>query len=1165
MSEKKVIDYTPSQQEVIKFNGSKDMLVSASAGTGKTTIMIECIAKQIEAGVDISQIVVVTFTNLAAAEMKGRLADRLAKKRDDKHVIEQLERIDSASICTLHSFCSELLRNYFYVADIDPSYAILDTNLIDKLRNDAMGELFLQYFNENDAVFKEVYKIFSTHRQQANFYQVLFDLYDFSRCIPNFSQWYEQRRDNLLDLRDDGPVVSELLQNIRQNMAYYIATLKDICNRFEDAGEKFVIPLKENVEILTKVRLDTLQNALNDLFTVKLKALPKRNKDTQFGIMEKVTEEQQRFNFDTLKDDFDKFKERFNTLSRGLSIETLKEQTAQTVTHIDKLVEIVTRFDKIYFNFKKERGGVDFNDLEHITLQILNDDEALKQIRERYKLVFVDEYQDTNPVQEAIISKLATSTNLFMVGDVKQSIYGFRGCEPSIFADKQKAFDEQGAGTVVKLNDNFRSNVHILNFVNEVFNVIMTEEFGKVNYKRDAQLAGALPPKLSAPSTRIDFIIPQEKKKKEITGIYDITAEEEQSEENRQGALIARNIKQYVGMAYEVEKNGKKRIEHIEYKDIVILFRSLQGKALNVYNALIEANIPVVAGFNVDGYASKEIKDLINLMRVLDNPYNDIYLVGVCLSCFGNFTESELGAIRLDTDGRVPFYDRLKQYATERKDGTIADKVDKLLNLLAKLRFYSRSAEVSELVLKTMQLTDYQLYVQGLPNSGLRIRKLYNFVDSIKGVSYAQSIDRFLSYIDESKENTLDGGVGASNAVRIMTMHASKGLQFPIVILADLEHGFHKESGSLFCNFENGVAMRRYDFDTMTYAPTLATMAYKLRNQLKEHEEEMRLLYVATTRAKYALNIVATLTEKQLNGIAKLPQNANSHLDWLLTAIKGKMGNNIQELSKKNNSRLGWTLRFIGDEQDYEDINQVGFNVQINIIQNVVASNNTNETSVNLVQNDVDEQEILQRIAYKYKYNDQADMPSKVVSSALDKDYIDVHEQAEVTLVKDNDRNYVGTAYHKVYQYVDYNADKTQIEQTIQSLVDSGIVEKRFADKLDVNLIYDTLHNPQLTKIVSSGKVYHELPFMLYTPYNVVAKSDKYTDNVMLQGVIDLLVIEGEHATVVDFKYTSHSDRVKENYTAQLNSYKLAVQQICGIQNVDCYILSIADNKLIKM
>lgn len=1154
MSEKKYgTPYTISQCQVIEHRG-RDMLVSASAGTGKTTVMIERIAQLLESGADISEIVVVTFTNLAAAEMKNRLAIKLAAKRDNKHIIDQLERIDSANICTLHSFCGELLRNYFYVVDIDPSYTILDGNLTANLQQAAMDEVFSQYFDEQDEVFNQVYQIFSTRRQQSNFYNVLYQLYNFSRCIADFNGWYQSKRDNLLNLGEGSPVITILFDDLKRNVEYYKSAFAQQAETARQSGLPIADFIQQNVDSLSAVRTDSYEHALFDLYKLQLVKLPRKAPANSKAAamrsdLEKEVEDTVRDNFGKIAKNYqEKFAKKISNLCRGLDMQALREQTLHTVAQLDKLVEIINRFDKIYYGLKKDRGGLDFNDLEHLTVEILNDDESYQAIRERCKYIFVDEYQDTNPIQEAIVAKLASPNNLFMVGDVKQSIYGFRGCEPNIFADKEKRFEQSDVGEVIRLNDNFRSNADILDFVNLVFSGIMTEEFGKVNYQQDAQLKGANPPTLTqTPSVRIDFVTPNSADKEETEeaeddiDVYDITNDTETTTVNKEVALVVKRIKQYVGMRY-VDNKGDERV--ISYGDIVILLRTFKDKAVSLYNALITANIPVVANFNLDGYASKEIRDLINLMRVLDNPYNDVYLVGVCLSCFGGFTESELGLIRLNNSERMPFYDRLTQYAEEGGDKAIADKAVKLLKLLNELRFYASSASVSEVVLQTLRLTQYQLYVQGLPNSGLRLRKMYNFIDDVKDATYAQSIDRFLSYIDESEENPLSDSVGSANAVRMMTMHASKGLEFPIVVIPDLEHQFKRDDNALDCNFDMGIAMDYYDFASMTYAPTLASTAYGMLNLVKSNEEQMRLLYVAMTRAKYALNLVATASEKQINGVCNPPQRANSHLDWILYFVK----QNCKLIFAPNSDNI-----FKDDKLEINAFSEVK--------EDAAEADNTDK----LLNQETDEQAVLEKLQYVYPYAAQRDMPSKVVSSALDKAYINVHEQAETTFVQDDDRNFVGTAYHKVYQYADYDSDVEQIRQTIASLVANEQIEQRFADKLDVDLIYNTLHNPKLREIMASGTVYHEMPFMLYAPYNQVAGDGKYSDEVMLQGVIDLLVISGDKATVVDFKYTAHSDRVKQNYTAQLNSYKLAVEKICGIQNVECYVLSIADNKLIKM
>ena len=1122
--------YTTSQQNVIDFRG-KNMLVSASAGTGKTTVMIERIVSLIEEGCDVSEFVVVTFTNLAAAEMKARLATKLAEKRNNPRILEQMEKLDSASICTLHSFCSELLKNYFYVVDIDPSFTILDSVTVATLRKNTLDDVFAEYFSDKDDIFRRVYKIFATHRREENFKSTLLGLYDFSRCLENFSEWYQQKRSNFIDFSNDNPIIKTLLQDIAQSVNYYKCNMLDIVERSRVENLPYTDMFSYNAEILGNIRLDTLENAMNDLSKAVLQSLPRKTKNSSFTEME----ENIRQNFKDLKEDFEKFAGKYATLCRGESLATLWEETKQSTLYTDKLVEIIEKFDEKFYQAKKQRGGVDFNDLEHLTLQLLNDEETLSEIHSRYKLVFVDEYQDTNPIQEAIVSKLATPNNLFMVGDVKQSIYGFRGCEPAIFVDKYAHYLATGEGNVIELNDNFRSNSEILDFVNIVFNGIMTSDFGKVDYRNTAQLKGTTQSTLKASSTRIDLIQKIEREKVEIDSLYDITQDVEDYDGVQQGELIANRIKEYVGMAYRNKDGMAKRIG---YGDIVILMRGLTNKAVDIYNTLVAHNIPVSAGFKVDGFSSKEVRDFVTLLRVIDNPYNDVYLIGACLSSFGGFTERELGYIRLDTDGRIPFYERLQNYTESGLNSEIVSKIKDFLEFLRKIRFYSRSAKVDELALYVMKEKDYHLYVQSLPNGGMRLRKLYAFIDSVKDASYGTTVDKFLSFVDETDDKRAESGLSSGNTVRLMTMHASKGLEFPVVILAGVESQFNFDSNTVETNADLGLAIRYYNFLNMRVADTLGATACGMFNKTKQREEEMRLLYVAMTRAKFALNIVGTVSDKQLKALPKLPTRAMTHLDWLMIAIKEQL-----------------------------KLPQLLNGLEINVIASLNADQQGAQQADYLCEQTVSVEEVRRKLSYKYKYAAQTLMPSKVVSSALDKEYLDVTDdpQPDHTLNVNNDRNFIGTAYHKVYQYVNYSADEKEIRELIDSLVKDGKIEQKFADKLDVKLIHSTLNNPDLVKLLKQGKVYHEIPFMLYVPYDEVAKDKRFCDEVILQGVIDLLIIDKDRATVIDFKYTSRSDTVEQNYTAQLNSYKLAVQRICGIEDVSTYVLSIEDNKLIRL
>lgn len=1120
--------FTQSQQNVIDYRG-KNLLVSASAGTGKTTVMIERIASLIAEGEDVSSLVVVTFTNMAAAEMKKRLADKLAERRNQPHVIEQLEKLDNAAICTLHSFCCDLLRNYFYAVDVDPSFAILDSTTVASLRNSALDETFKKYFKAKDVAFQKVYKIFATGRKDDNFKKTVLDLYDFSRCLENFSEWYSQTRQVFLD-GNNGALAKILLQDLQQNAVYFAERITTVAQNAQNERLTFAPLLLQNAEIVRAIANDDFEKSLYSLLTATLLALPNRNKKKDFGA-DKFTEELVREDYESVLKDFKKFRDKYENLCAGKTVERLWEETEATVYYTDKLVEILQAFDEEFFQQKKRRGGLDFNDLEHLTLKLLQDEEVKNSVIERYKFVFVDEYQDTNPVQEAIVKGIAQNASLFMVGDIKQSIYGFRGCDPTIFLDKYLSYKNGGNGHVEELNENFRSNSEILNFVNEVFDLLMTENYGKVDYAKTARLVGHKPPVLKVPSVQIDLLVKENEKQDAPNEIYDMT-EPCTQEDVSQGELIADKIADFVGRVYK-DKHGNSRI--ITYGDIVILTRNMTSRAVDIYNALIEHNIPVVANFKAEGYENKEVREIINFMRAVDNPYNDVYVVGTCLSRIGGFSEDELAKIKIATDEhRVPFYVRMQMYVASAKNDTVSVKIDNLFAFLNKMRFFAVSATADEFALKILSECNYHLHVQGLPNGALRLRKLYSFIDSLKGATYAQSVEKFLSYLDEIDEGGIEEAIGDTNAVRLMTMHASKGLEFPVVIIAATETGFNYDYPSVTKNSKLGLATKYYDFNNMRVSNTLGAVACGMFNRLNLQEEEMRLLYVAMTRAECALNVVGTVTERKLVEKPCRTTAANSHLDWLLTVLKTKYGSledGVDGLVK---------------------VSRVLLEAE-NVEQDLLCRQSTDVTTLENM------------LAYRYPFANQTAMPSKLVSSALDREFVATDTQFVTAISENGDRNFVGTAYHKVYQYAPLGASKEEIESTVRGLVNEGKIAEEYASRLDVDLIFRTLHNEELEKITALGKVYREQPFMLYVPYDTVAKDGKFSDEVMLQGVIDLLVIGENRAAVVDFKYTSHSDFVKKNYAAQLKSYRLAVQKICGISDVDCYVLSVADNKLIKM
>lgn len=1126
--------FTPEQQQVIDYRG-KRLLVSASAGTGKTTVMIQRILSLIREGADISQFVVVTFTKLAATEMKNRLAAELSDAYGDDRITDQLERLDMATISTMHSFCSDLLHSYFYVADIDPSFTVLDDITAASLREECLDEVFKQYFAEKDKTFIKTYKIFSNGRQEDNFRKTLRKLYDFSRGLESFTEWYNQKRNNMLSYSDDNPVIKAVADNLAYNVSHLRACFAGLADTCLQESLPYLDFCKQNAEKLS-FDLSDLPSAVNSLLCTTLAQMPKGKAKTLPSNANPSVAEATELNCKQLKKQFDDFKKSYAELFRGQSVEQLWQQTAATVEYTDKLVEIICRFDELFTQAKRQRGGIDFDDMEHLALRVLKNPEACEEIRSRYKYIFVDEYQDTSPIQEALIQALGAE-NVFMVGDVKQSIYGFRGCEPSIFIQKYNAYNNGGEGKAIKLNDNFRTNNHVFDFVNLLFAQTMTRDFGMIDYASEAMLKGPVQPALKTPSVKIDLVAASAKEKVFAKGLYDITDTLPDSDEINSAQVVADNIRNYVGMAYKTASGSKR----IDYGDIVILLRSMSGKSADLYNCLVENNIPVVASFKTDAYANKEIRDVVNLLRVVDNPYNELYLCGVCLSCFGKMTENDLGRLRLETGGRKNFYDRLKQYVRLFPHDELTQKIKALTELIEKVRFFARGASVCETVLYLIKLTDYPLYVQGLPNGGMRLSKLFAFVDKLRDASFAQTVDKFLAFLDEADREEADEAIGSANAVRIMTMHASKGLEFPIVIVADLDRKFNLRPTSVRFNADLGIAMDYYDFGGMKKASTLGMTACAAVNDLKQREEEMRILYVAMTRAKFVLNVVASVSQNSLKALPVPARNANRHLDWVLNTLKGSA-------------------------------NELGNDVELKIIEKVTKQEQADTDKSQLLCKQYPDATALKALEYRYPYASQAAMPLKLFSSAIarqraegeDDEAAYVPQASLVLSDAAEERNKVGTAYHKALQRLTLNATDEQIEQTLAKLVEDGVCEQQHVDLLDKNALANIVRNPQMTNLCR-GTVYKELPFMLSVEYNKLVEQSDFSDRVMLQGVIDLLAVDGNRAVVVDYKYTAHSDKIKQSYSAQLKSYKLAVEQILGISEVDCYVVSVADGKIIHM
>ncbi len=1130
---------TEAQRQIL-YSQDKRLLVSASAGTGKTTVMVERISELIKKGADISEFVLVTYTNLAAAEMKKRLVANLADE-DSEHMREQLEKIDTASISTLHVFCAELLRNYFYVVDVDPSFGILEGIQANTLKQTALDQTFAFYRQTEDATFEKLFKIFTPNRREDSFREELLKLYEFGKCLPDFETWYNVNIHPILTTyNQNSAVVNVLFDNLRETLTFAENSWQNLLDDISNENAPYLQnACKFNMQAVGNVCTDNVETTLQNLMTLTLQSKPtgkQSDKNLDKNVRDSFNER-----FDTIVKITNNLIKKYSDVLQNRTLSETWEDVKQDAVLTQKLVEMVLTFDKNYSALKKQRGVLDFNDLEHFALKALENDEVLSAVRARYKYVFVDEYQDINPIQEAIVTQISHDAVLFMVGDVKQSIYGFRHCDPSIFVEKHDTYLQNGCGAVVEMNDNFRSNNQILDFVNIIFKHTMTRSFGKVDYANN-MIAGTILPCMEKPSVQVDLVVEKDNKSAVPDGIYDIEENFPNGENDfLEGEVIAKRVLEYVNTPYTTA-DGKQL--NIGFGDIVILMSKLTARATSVYESLVAHNIPVVASFKRKGYHNKEVRDIITLLRAIDNPYDNVAFVGACLTCFGGFTKNELAEIRVATaEDDCDFAVRLQKYVSLNPSQPLSAKIDAFFAFMQDVRVFSHSTTVDNVVLKIVSDSYFTRYVSGMPNSSLRLEKLYAFVNDLKGKYYSQSITKFLQYLSEAENaDRTDEGVGQVNAVRLMTMHSSKGLEFPVVIVAGLEAQKPNENQKiLYTNKKIGPSIHHYNFTDSKKCESPVRMASELVSDREQKEESMRLLYVALTRAKYALDIITKTTEKKI-AFPPIPTNAVCHADLVLYALQQHLGKISERTDKKLSIKIWNEVAFDGKDT-------------------LFAENSAENTYTC-------EPKRLPELDWQYSYFAERGMPMKLTCSALDDAffYNNAPDTVAVTLEDEvPQRNLLGTAYHAIYQYANYNATREEIAETVQWLCNEQLIDDAVAKQIDVELIYRTLNNDNFRKLLCQGnKIYHEIPFMLSVPYNQV-KDDAYHDNTMLQGVIDLLIVGKSKAIVVDFKYTNHPDKIHINYKKQLNAYKKAVMEITGVDTVEAYVLSITTNQLIKM
>lgn len=940
------VSWTTEQQQVIDLR-NRNILVSAAAGSGKTAVLVERIVKIItdkNHPVDIDHLLIVTFTNAAAAEMRERIGNAIEKALDEQpgneHLLRQLTLIHNAQITTIDSFCLYVVRNHFHEIDLEPNFRIGDEGELKLLREDVLGRVLEQNYEEPSEAFSDFVEGYASGRTDAALNEMILQLYEFSRSYP----WPEKWLDSFvgayrIETREELDR-AEWLAPLTENICFVLKDCEQLLKQAlaitqQDDGpdmyEKAVRSDLEKYESLSKLTsFCELSVALSDIKYDRLASSRGFEGNPDKLELVKSLREQ-------AKDVVKKLCKQYFFCSPEMMIEQLE----RTEPMLEEVVRLTKQFADEFAAAKRRKNLVDFHDVEHFALQILVDEETEKakktaeEFRDTFEEIMIDEYQDSNEVQETLLRSISREergeNNIFMVGDVKQSIYRFRLARPELFMKKYDSYSlEESTTQRIDLHKNFRSREEVLTCTNDIFYKIMARSLGNVEYDAEA----ALYPGASYPVSA-DFIpeILLADSNDELLEDTELT-----DKKTLEAKIVAEEIKHLMKTQQVTDKAaGTLRAAH--YSDIVILLRSLSGWADSLVEVLNGNGIPAHTVSSTGYFSTVEVQTVLSMLRLLDNPRQDIPMAAVLRSPMAGLTDEELAVLRLE-DGSVPFHEAVLELAeglyeedgqkeisdseADRKQGRNADeKTENHIEITAHrklLKFYKKYKQLRQLVPDTpihelieiiLRETGYGHYVAAMPAGNRRTANLNMLLE--KAAAYEKTsykgLFHFVRYIDELQKYDVDFGeadmVGENeDVVRIMSIHKSKGLEFPIVIVSGMGKNFNKQDtrSKMVLHPELGIGLDYMDGKKRIKSPTIAKKAIAKQIDLENLGEELRVLYVALTRAKEKLILTGTLKDApekleffrqqaNLSKAADRPlsyltrEGASGYLDWILPAV----------------------------------------------------------------------------------------------------------------------------------------------------------------------------------------------------------------------------------------------------------------------------------------
>ena len=1195
-----------------------------------------------------------TFTNAAASEMRERVLDAIYKKLDEDSENENLQRqitlLNMASICTIDSFCLDVVKNNFYeLENVSPNFRIADTPEIELLKQEILDELFENKYLSEDKDFTKLINTYTSYRDDTPLKDLILSIYGYISSSPYPLKWLNEKIEmfnikNELDKDfSQTPWGKVLLEEMDEELTDDIAILTDSIEglEYESDLEEFKQTIESDIKQLTilKEHLNNWDKSYEIAQNIKFITWPRKKVESEIK--------------DEIKSIRDNVKKKFNKKISKIFVSDSKQSNQDIFDMYDilkKLENLIIEFDEIFSKKKRDKNIVDFTDIEHFALNILvkgvettTDEkgekhekiiktEVAKKYTDKFEEIAIDEYQDSNLVQEFILSSISRGNNMFMVGDVKQSIYRFRQAMPKLFLDKYSNYkpvenDTNCIGRKIQLFKNFRSRENVLDFTNLIFKDIMSQKLGEVDYTKDEYLNfGAEDYKKINQNlkTEIDIIDvkPTDETEEYLSNKYsENIGDNEESEEELEhlenieieAKYVARKIKNLIDSKYQVYDRKKETFRDIAYKDIAILLRSTKDKASIYEQELIKLDMPVFADSNQEYLDSIEIQTIMSLLKIIDNPMQDIPLVTVLRSNIGKFTDNELVEIRL-SDKYDNFYNCM-QKAKVDVNSQLKEKIEKFLNQIDTWRKEQEYLSLDELIWKIYSDTGYYNYVGLMPNGNLRQANLKMLFERAKKYETAsfKGLYNFINFIEKLKINSGDLSsakiIGENDdVIRIMSIHKSKGLEFPVVFLVNTNKQFNEQDirkNPVLLHQELGIGAKYINYNAQVQYDTLTRETIKNVVRNENISEEMRILYVALTRAKEKLIItgISNDYQKQLEDIEQ-QKNIYSRKDGKINPI----------LVKKYKSYLDWILLvYLYEQSNTEDLLELNRVEPSSVLENKKQDIEQERTSKNIIEmldkkaNKDDVNKVKKQIEYEYPNKLAIDIPTKSSVTKIkqikqkqlgvDFEILDSEETADTNAKtsENNDNTYTtnvtfekpkflqdekenkitsaqkGTLTHLCLQRLnpkeEYDFDK--IKSLIQNLEMNQIITEKESEAINPYKILQFTKSEIWNQLKNAKEYYQEKPFYINVPAKQIYDED-IKENILVQGIIDLYFVnESGQVVLVDYKtdYVENGNEIElvDKYKSQMDLYKKALESALGIKVDKVYIYSVYLGKEIEI